>query len=163
MSYISLGKPLYWSHSYLDILFRFYQFLFLLLFSLWGIYWNIFKPRYSFFHHSSLLIHSWTHQGILYFCHIFFSAISIWFFLRIFICPLMVHIYYCMLSILCIKVLSILIIVLNSLSDNASIPAVHESEYCFVSSNCVFVGWFFFFLSYYFLKFSLGTLTWCTG
>ena len=71
----------------------------------------------------------------------------------------MVHIYYCMLSILCIKVLSILIIVLNSLSDNASIPAVHESEYCFVSSNCVFVGWFFFFLSYYFLKFSLGTLT----
>ena len=81
----------------------------------------------------------------------FFSAISIWFFLRIFISPLMVHIYYCMLSILCIKVLSILIIVLNSLSDNASIPAVHESEYCFVFSNCVFV---FFFVLLFLIIFS---------
>ena len=62
VSYTSLGKPLYWSHSYLDILFRFYQFLFVLLFSLWGIYWNIFKPRYSFFHHSRKMA---THSSVL--------------------------------------------------------------------------------------------------
>ena len=68
-------------------------------------------------------------RGIFHFCYnVLISSISFWFFLRISMSLLTLPICSCML-----------IIVLNSQSENSNIPTMSGFDACSVSSNCVFL------------------------
>ena len=111
-------------------------------FHLRGFYWEILTLRDPFL--SCVQPTNEPIRDILHPCKVFsFSSISFWFFLRISISLLTLPLCFCMLIILSIRAPNILIIViLNSWTDNANIPAMSNSDAWSVSSDFCLLGWF---------------------
>ena len=130
-----------WEVSGLNILLCFLVSVFF-AFHLRGFYWEILTLRDPFL--SCVQPTNEPIRDILHPCKVFsFSSISFWFFLRISISLLTLPLCFCMLIILSMRAPNILIIViLNSWTDNANIPAMSNSDAWSVSSDFCLLGWF---------------------